>query len=80
MKKTIQLILILVTCLTLSSGCTENIRAKKFGGVMTIETKPGQKVVNATFKDSDLWILTDQHNLVKNQKHLNSKNFPHLEF
>jgi hypothetical protein len=39
-------------------GCTENIRARSFGGTMTINVAKGQKVVNATWKGTDLWILT----------------------
>ena len=40
------------------NSCTDNIRAKNWGGEITITLEPGQKVVNATWKDSDLWILT----------------------
>ena len=39
------------------SGCTENIRSKTFGGNMTIALPANQKLVNATWKESQLWYL-----------------------
>ncbi len=47
---------LIASCLLL--GCTENQRAKNFGGSATVNLKPGQKVVSASFKGEDLWILT----------------------
>lgn len=41
----------------LLSGCTQNTRARAFGGTATIDIPAGKKVVNATFKDHDLWVL-----------------------
>jgi len=40
------------------SGCTENQKAKKFGGTAEIKLPKGEKLVTATWKDSDLWYLT----------------------
>ena len=51
---------ILIVGLFVLCGCTEQIRAKSFGGNSTIILPLGQKVVNATWKDSNLWILTRQ--------------------
>lgn len=45
---------LLVGCL----GCTEHDLAKNFGGTMTVELKPGLKLVNVTWKESELWYLT----------------------
>jgi hypothetical protein len=42
----------------LLTGCTENQRARKFGGEYTETLPSGQKLVNATWKQNDLWILT----------------------
>jgi hypothetical protein len=42
------------------TSCTEQTRAKSFGGNMTINLQPNQKLVNATWKNSDLWYLTEQ--------------------
>lgn len=42
-------------------GCTEQQRARAWGGNATVELKSGQKLVNATWKgESDLWLLTRQ--------------------
>ncbi|MCK9459575.1 MAG: hypothetical protein M0R80_08045 [Proteobacteria bacterium] len=49
--------LVLLLCL---AGCTANQRAKSFGGKMTTTLPPGQKLVNLTWKDSNLWILKRQ--------------------
>lgn len=42
----------------LACGCTEQIRAKQFGGSTSITLPASQKVVCATWKDSNLWVLT----------------------
>lgn len=49
--------LILISSLIVC-GCTENQRARNFGGNMTVNVERGQKVVNVTWKGADLWILT----------------------
>lgn len=41
-------------------GCTENSRAKNFGGTSKIALPLGQKLINATWKDAQLWYLTRQ--------------------
>jgi len=43
--------------LTLSS--CENLVTRNFGGSQTIELEKGQRLVEITFKESDLWILTE---------------------
>lgn len=40
------------------SGCTQNQRAKAFGGVAHESLPAGRKLINATWKDDDLWFLT----------------------
>ena len=40
------------------SSCTENERAKKFGGTMKVEISNKEKFINITWKGEDLWILT----------------------
>jgi len=40
------------------TGCTENQRAKKYGGSAKIELPKGQKLVTVTWKDENLWYLT----------------------
>jgi hypothetical protein len=50
--------LILLFSILLLAGCTENARARKFGGAATYRVEAHQKVVNVTWKEADLWILT----------------------
>lgn len=54
MKKTILLFLALCSL----SACTDNRMARRFGGSQTIDLAPGTKVVNVTWRDDDLWIVT----------------------
>lgn len=60
MKKRTFGLLILLMCVTaaLLFSCTENERAKFYGGTITVNLPSGQKLVNATWKDSELWYLT----------------------
>lgn len=44
--------------LFLLSSCTEQIRARNFGGSTTVDLTCGNKVVTATWKNVDLWVLT----------------------
>ena len=39
-------------------GCTENTRARVYGGTGKYDVPANEKVVNVTWKESDLWILT----------------------
>lgn len=40
-------------------SCTENQRAKSFGGTYSVDLPAGEKLVNVTWKgESDLWYLT----------------------
>ena len=41
------------------TACTKNEMAKNYGGAVTYDLKPGQKFVNATWKDDNLWIITE---------------------
>lgn len=57
MKKLIGIGILFTVILSLSS-CTEQARTKSFGGSYTITLKPGQKLIEATWKGDDLWYLT----------------------
>ena len=57
MKK---LLLGLFVLFMLVVGCTDNQRAKKYGGTQTIKLEVGQRVVNVTWKDASLWVLTKE--------------------
>lgn len=52
MKKVIAIILVAL----MLTGC--HTATKDMGGEMTVELKPGQKLEEITWKDSNLWILT----------------------
>jgi hypothetical protein len=54
---TIAIILWVFICVSLFS-CTENERAKVYGGTMTINLPRGQKLTTMTFKELDLWYAT----------------------
>jgi len=49
--------ILLASILFLLSSCTENQRAKSFGGTMTVELPKNHKLVNATWKDEEVWYL-----------------------
>jgi hypothetical protein len=55
MKKSI---LILLVAIGFSTGCTENQRAKSFGGTANVNLPASQKLVNVTWKKEQLWVLT----------------------
>ena len=40
------------------TSCTENSRAKAWGGTATVDLAPNTKLVGATWKDAELWYLT----------------------
>jgi uncharacterized lipoprotein YehR (DUF1307 family) len=50
-------LLVLVSVLTLAS-CTENERARRFGGTEEVSLKPNEIVLNVTWKESEMWICT----------------------
>jgi len=61
MKKIIFSI-VLVLGVLFFSGCTENQRAKQFGGSLKIKIDKNEKFVNATWKKGNLWIVTKKRN------------------
>lgn len=50
--------IVFFTTMLLIYSCTDNARAKRFGGSEEITLKPNEKLLNVTWKDSDMWILT----------------------
>lgn len=38
-------------------SCTENDRAKKYGGTMTVNIPKGNKLESATWKEDQVWYL-----------------------
>lgn len=39
-------------------SCTENERAKYYGGTMTYNLEKNEILINATWKEGTLWVLT----------------------
>ena len=54
MKKAILAIAVIVSM----ASCTQNERAKSFGGTATVNLPQGQKLVNITWKEDQIWYLT----------------------
>lgn len=42
------------------ASCTENSRVKNWGGEGTINLPKGRKLVNVTWKETQIWYLTRQ--------------------
>ena len=42
------------------TSCTENERVKAWGGEGTIKLPKGRKLVNVTWKETQIWYLTRQ--------------------
>jgi len=54
MKKLMMILGVMVVM----SSCTENVRARHFGGTETLALNPNEVVLNVTWKDNDMWICT----------------------
>lgn len=50
MKK---IFMVAITLLALTS-CTDNARAKRFGGTETVDLQPNERFINATWKETSL--------------------------
>ncbi|MEE0041037.1 hypothetical protein [Catenibacterium sp.] len=59
MKKKILIIALAAGLLPTLFSCTENERARQFGGTIIIELPVGEKLIMATWKDIDLFYLTE---------------------
>lgn len=51
-------IIALFIVLIILTGCTSNSMTKKFGGTQTVMLDKGKKLVNITWKDNSMWIIT----------------------
>lgn len=54
MKKCI----LLIALISVVTGCSEQTRAKNWGGTMHVDLPNGKKLVTVAWKESDLWYLT----------------------
>ncbi len=66
MKK---VLIILAAVFTIS--CTDNSRARNVGGTETVELPTNRILINATWKETNLWILTKD--TITNQMYFNEK-------
>jgi hypothetical protein len=62
--------IILLFGLLLIFSCTQNQRAKHFGGTETIELPKGEKLLNVTWKEEQIWYLVEDmdSNYIPNKK------------
>lgn len=70
--------LFLLFALVAMCSCTQNQMARSYGGKMTIELPKGEKLVNATWKESNLFYLTEpmeEGYIPKSKKFRESSNF-----
>ena len=51
-----KLTMVAITLLALAS-CTDNQRARNFGGTETIKIEPQEKFINITWKKDNLWVI-----------------------
>ena len=51
-----KLTMVAITLLALAS-CTDNQRARSFGGTETINLEPQEKFINIAWKQDNLWIV-----------------------
>jgi uncharacterized protein YcfL len=51
-----KLTMVAITLLALAS-CTDNQRARSFGGTETIKIEPQEKFINLTWKQDNLWVI-----------------------
>lgn len=57
--KTIKIIITLIAIVCVATSCTENHMTRRFGGKMSVELPKGEKLIMATWKESDLFYLTE---------------------
>ena len=48
--------MVAITLLALVS-CTDNQRARSFGGTETVKLEPNEKFINITWKQDNLWLI-----------------------
>ncbi len=59
MKRIIEKLLVVVAVVLVCASCTQQYRARNFGGSMTITLQPGEKLMMATWKEDNLFYLTE---------------------
>ena len=54
-----KIIITLVALITIATSCTEQHIARKYGGKLKIELPKGEKLMMATWKEANLFYLTE---------------------
>lgn len=54
-----RIIITLVVLLTIATSCTEQHVARRYGGKLNIELPKGERLMMATWKESNLFYLTE---------------------
>ena len=57
--KTIKILIALVAIASVFASCTEQQMVRKYGGKMSIELPKGEKLIMATWKETNLFYLTE---------------------
>lgn len=57
--KTIKILIALVAVASVFASCTEQQMVRRFGGGMSIELPKGEKLIMATWKETNLFYLTE---------------------
>lgn len=58
MKKLISSIILGLALISTNISCTENVRARSWGGSQVIKIPCNQKIFDVTWKNTDLWYAT----------------------
>lgn len=58
MKKRILALILLAAMAITTAGCSQQSKAKNFGGTYELNLDKGKKLVQITWKDDELWYLT----------------------
>ena len=64
-------LLIIVLISILFNACTKNARTRSFGGKEIYELQPNEILINATWKQDNLWVLTKD--TINNKFHFREK-------
>jgi len=46
--------------LSIFASCTDNQRARSYGGTEEIKLEPGEKFINITWKKDNMWVITEK--------------------
>lgn len=58
-------ILILIVLSLVLFSCTDNQKARTFGGTQIIKLQPNEEFINITWKENDIWVVVKDKNTGK---------------